>query len=101
MPPDLDYRDIGFGLFTRLLYPADDLGRHIRNHLHVAALVLQIALAPDDLLVDTAGRHVVGAGQREVQKALVIAHVLVALVARRSERTPRRARSDSSSPRQR
>ena len=53
----------------------------MRHDLHALALVLEIALVLDDLLVDAAGGHVVRAGEVDVQEALVVAHVLVGLVA--------------------
>src|SRR3989344_4522674 len=77
----LDKRHIGLGGLLRLGNAADDLERNVGHDLDVFAFVLQVALFADDLLVHPAGGHVVDARQRLAQKALVVAHVLVALVA--------------------
>ena len=77
----LHQRHFRTGGFLRFGNAAYDLQRYVGHHLHVFAFVLKIALAPYDLLIHPAGGHVVDARQGLAQKALVVAHVLVALVA--------------------
>lgn len=78
---DLDDHDVRLGLLPRFLDAMDDFHRDMRHHFHALAAVFEIALPLDDPLIDAAGSHIVHAGEVEIQEALIVAHVLVALVA--------------------
>jgi hypothetical protein len=79
---DFDDGDIGAVLIGREVYPADDLVPDVRDGLDTLAFVREVALFLKNGLIHHAARHVVLGLQRNVQEALIVAHVLVGLQAR-------------------
>ena len=76
---DLGDDDLRLVLFGGLVDALDHFHGNARYHLHLPAAVFQIPLLLDDRQIDAAGGHVVGSSKVPAQKALIIAHILVAL----------------------
>ena len=70
-----DFADHHVHFAGQLLDGGLDFVGDVRNHLHGLAEIIAAPLALDDLFVDAAAGQVVGAGERGVGEALVVAEI--------------------------
>ncbi len=72
---------ISLSFFASLFDPANHFQRNMRNHLDTLSAILEISLPFNDFLINRARRQIIGSGEFETHKTLIVSHILISFVA--------------------